>query len=141
MITQSIELASKYLKDRHSEGKSYEPIINHSKRMAERAVLLGYDEIIIASCYLHDVLSLNVEEYHEIALEIKKIDPDLARIADKFYRREDETWLQYYYRISYVPEASKVLWLCLTDKLVDVKAKDLAEILSAITTIGGKVLK
>lgn len=117
ILTQSISLARDVY-----EGKSRqngEPVINHCKRLADKALLYNYDETLIASCYLYEALSSNYEIYYDIAEQIKDIDESLFKIVDKITKKHTESWLEYYYRVRVVPEAKKIVLLNMLDTLLE----------------------
>lgn len=94
-----------------------EPLINHCRRMANRALIFKWDDLIVKGCYLHDVLNLHYGTYYETMDMIKAVDERVAWLADKAAKKEMESWPQYYYRVLTVPEATKLIWLDMTDEL------------------------
>lgn len=93
--------------------------LNHCRRIGQRAVQLGWDEEVVAACYLHELLVVRYDEYYEALQEIKAINENVAKIVDKVTKKEKETWPQYYYRIYLVKEAAQVVWLDALDTMVD----------------------
>jgi hypothetical protein len=94
-------------------------VMNHARRMGERALQLGWEEEVIAACYLHESLQIHYDEYYETLQTIKDLDENVAKIIDKVTKKKNETWGQYYYRIYLVQEAAKVVWLDMLDTLAN----------------------
>jgi len=122
MLKTVLSLSSYYLDNLKKENG--EPVINHARRVAQNALLLGWEEEVIAACYLHEVLTYHYDSYYEVLQEIKAIDENVAKIVDKVTKKEKETWGQYYYRIIIVPEAAKVVWLDMIDSLTYAKREE-----------------
>jgi len=123
MIEQALQLSHKYLD--HT-------VMIHSRRLAQRAIDFYWGEEVIAACYGHEVLQRNYDNYYEILQEYKAIDKNVAKIIEKVTKKDNETWGQYYYRVSVVPEAAKVTWLDLTDSIVTANAEDFMRILEQL---------
>jgi hypothetical protein len=128
MLNESISLSYKLYGDDKERT-------NHIRRVAERALQLGWEEEVIAASYLHEALQLHYDEYYETLQLIKDIDENVAKIVDKVTKKDKETWNQYYYRISVVPEASKVVWLDMIETLVGCDQATLYRITDNLTRI------
>lgn len=133
MLEKSIILARKYYKDLMRRDK--EPVFNHAKRIAERAMISDYDERIISICYLHDILPLNLDIYHDVYEDIASIDKRLADVCDKFAIRKHESFESYFYRIFMCPEAKIVKMLEILDELPDTTGEEKKVFLDALARL------
>jgi len=121
-ITQSLVLANELYEEKRKFD--IEPVINHCKRLASIGVLLDFDELSLAACYLHEVLTYNYGDYYNIGLRIKEIDPKLFILVDKLTKKHSETWPEYYYRIRVVPEVKKIEYINMLDELAYAPKED-----------------
>jgi (p)ppGpp synthase/HD superfamily hydrolase len=120
-ITQALVLANELY---DGKKKNNEPVINHCKRLANIGVLLDFDELSLAICYLHKALEQNYDDYYNIGLRIKEIDPNLFKYVDKLTKKHNETWNQYYYRLRLVPEIKQVMYINMLDELFTAPEED-----------------
>lgn len=97
---------------------------NRGRRLAERAIYLGLNSESIATCYLYEALSINYDSYYETLESIKDIDENVAKLVDKITKKKTESFAQYFYRISVIPEASQIVWLIVLQKLEDCNMED-----------------
>ncbi len=126
MINQAVYLAHKLYEDK--------AVIEHCRRAADRAILAGCDEKVVAGCYLHEVLTYNYTNYYDIVLQIKEIDENLAKIVEKCTKK-NESWKEFYYRVSLVPEVAIIMWFCMTDAIIDTNYDDFKRISSNLERI------
>src|SRR3989304_968988 len=98
---QALSLASELLNKKLNEHGEF--VLNHSKRLADKAVLLHFDDILIAACYLHETLAVNYDTFYENYEFIRDIDENLAKIVDKCTKKHTESLKQYYKRVNDVP--------------------------------------
>lgn len=109
--------------------------INRAKRLVEKAQNIKCDDIIVGACYLYEVLDKNYDLYYETLEIIKNVDKQVAKLVDKVTKKVYETWPEYYFRISLVPEASQIVWLIMLQELEKVDTADYIRIHSNMERI------
>jgi (p)ppGpp synthase/HD superfamily hydrolase len=116
LVYNCLEFASKahqgqtYRKSTDSQGLSLVPYLNHPVIMSIKAIELGFNEIIIAGCLVHDTFKATkiTEEYL-----IQELDPRISKIVLGFNKEPGESKTQSLYRnlnsLSYESKAIKIL--------------------------------
>lgn len=130
MQQEILQLSYKYTDNR---------TMDHARRLATKALDYGWSPEIVAACYAHAVLEQNYDLYYEILNELKAIDENVATIVEKVTKRANETWGQYYYRVTIVPEATKVLWLDMIDSLYHANKEEFDRIYEQLPRFYNKI--
>jgi (p)ppGpp synthase/HD superfamily hydrolase len=99
-----------YRKRSDSQGLHLVPYINHPIILGIKAIELGFDEVIIAGCLVHDTFKATKITEHMI---LQELDPQISKIIMCFNRIEGETKVEALNRIltkeCYSAKAIKVL--------------------------------
>lgn len=127
LIKASIELAKEIYADKtRPNGEKW---IEHARRVADRALILGWPDFIIAACWLHDAFEINPIDFDAVLNKINSFNNRVGFFVDKCAFKQWEHWSDYINRISASPETRGIKWLEFLDELSECPSNDRIQVL------------
>lgn len=115
LYKECIEIATEVYKNKfRNTGEKW---IEQPRRMAQKAILLGWPDYVVATCWLHDAYEANPIDFDGVVEKVKLFSKKTAFFLEKCPYRQWESWGDYINRISASPEMRGVKWLEFLDEL------------------------
>lgn len=102
-------------------------LYNRARSMATKAMDFEWPDLVLAACYLHGIYEINPLDYEGCLEKAAEIDTNLAKIIDKFVKKDGESYSSWSRRLSMSPYGKPVGYLYLIEKLSEERDPKMVE--------------